>query len=316
MSSADSVDESVQRAGDASPSRVRVGFVGLGAMGVGMAANVIAAGYPLTVLGHRRREPVERLLALGAREVGSARELAAASDIVITCVTTSDAVEALVDGEEGLLAHPEASFLLIDCGTSRPESTVALGSKLAARGCAMLDVPLGKSAAAAESGTLNMMAGGSPADFERARALLETMSENLFHVGDLGVGHRLKLINNAYSLSVACLASQAVSVAKAGGVDVELLYKVMAAGPNRSDFFDWMFAAVLEDDESRLVFSLENGCKDIGYFDDMNRALGTDASLPAEARRLLDKVVADGHGSEPVPALMRLLSGSVNASDR
>lgn len=309
-------EDKTGRGSDSSAPSERIGFVGLGSMGVGMAANVVAAGYPLTVLGHRRREPVERLLALGATEVATPRELAAASDIVIACVTTSDAVEALVDGEEGLLSHPEADFLLIDCGTSRPESTVSLGEKLAARGCTMLDVPLGKSSAAAESGTLNMMAGGTAANFERARPVLETMSENLFHVGALGVGHRLKLINNAYSLSIACLAAQAVTVAKAGGVDVDLLYKVMAAGPNRSDFFDWMFAAELENDETRLAFSIENGCKDIGYFDDMSQSLGTHASLPAEARVLLEKVVADGHGGEMVPALMRLLAGSTDAVDR
>ena len=285
----------------------RVGFVGLGAMGVGMAANVRAAGYPLTVLGHRRREPVERLLALGAEEVGTPRELAGRSDVIVLCVTTSDAVEGIVDGPDGLLAAEDARFLLVDCGTSRPESTVALGETLRARGCAMLDVPLGRSAEAAEAGTLNMMAGGEAADFERARPLLETMSENLFHVGALGVGHRLKLINNAYSLSVACLAAQVVDVARAGGVDIERLHDVMAAGPNRSDFFEWMFAAALEGDESRLAFSLANGAKDVGYFDDMNTALGTAATLPAEARRLIAGVVADGHGDENVPALMRLL---------
>ena len=287
--------------------RERVGFVGLGAMGVGMAANVAKAGYPLTVLGHRRREPLERLAGLGAEEVGTARELAERSDIVILCVTTSEAVEGIVDGPDGLLAAPDARFLLIDCGTSRPESTVALGRRLAERGCAMLDVPLGRSAAAAESGTLNMMAGGAEADFERARPLLETMSENLFHVGALGVGHRLKLMNNAYSLGVACLAAQIVEVARAGDVDVERLHGVMAAGPNRSDFFEWMFAAALEGDESRLAFSLANGAKDVGYFDDMNASLGTHATLPAETRRLLEGVVADGHGEENVPALMRLL---------
>ena len=290
--------------GEANEPRERVGFVGLGAMGAGMAANVLRAGYPLTVLAHRRRESVERLCGLGAEEASSARELAERSDVVILCVTTSEAVERVVDG---LLEADDARFLLIDCGTSRPESTVALGERLAARGCAMLDVPLGKSAEAAEAGTLNMMAGGADDDVERARPLLEAMSENLFHVGALGVGHRLKLINNAYSLSVACLAAQAAAVARAGGVDLGVLHRVMAAGPNRSDFFEWMFAAALEGDESRLAFSLANAAKDVGYFDDMSGALDVRATLPAEARRLLERAVAEGHGHEHVPALMRLL---------
>jgi len=296
------------------PAETQVGFIGLGSMGVGMAANVAKAGYPLSVLGRRRREPVERLVGLGAREVSTPRELAERCDVIVLCVTTSDAVEAIVTGADGLLEAPDGKFMLIDCGTSRPESTIALGERLVERDCAMLDVPLGRSAEAAESGTLNMMAGGSTEDFERARPLLETMSENLFHVGALGVGHRLKLMNNAYSLSVACLAAQIVAVARAGDVDLERLHGVMAAGPNRSDFFDWMFAAALEGDETRLAFSLANGAKDVGYFDDMNVALGTHASLPAEARRLLDGVIADGHGADNVPALMRLLGGAHGSS--
>ena len=282
----------------------RVGFAGLGAMGVGMAANVARAGYPMSVLGHRRREPVERLVGLGASEVDSAAELAHASDVVVLCLTTSETVEALVDG---LLSGEHGELLVIDCGTSRPESTVALGERLAAAGCSLMDVPLGRSAAAAEAGTLNMMAGGSEADFARARPLLETMSENLFHLGPLGTGHRIKLLNNAYSMSVAALAAEIVAAARAGGVDVGLLRDVMAAGPNRSEFFDWMMAGAVEGDERRLDFALRNGLKDIGYFLDSAAAAGAEAGVAAAARDVLERAVAAGHGEAPVPALPRLL---------
>ena len=282
----------------------RVGFVGLGAMGVGMAANVARAGYPLTVLGHARREPVERLVGLGASEAGSAAELGETCDAVVLCATTSEVVESIV---EGLLSGNHRRLLVIDCGTSRPESTVALGARLAAAGCAMLDVPLGRSAAAAEAGTLNMMAGGDEADFRAARPLLETMSENLFHLGPLGTGHRIKLLNNAYSMSVAALIAELAATARAAGVDASLLRDVMAAGPNRSDFFDWMMAGVVDGDERRLDFALKNGAKDVGYFADMARAAGVDASVPEAALAVLRRVVEAGHGDEPVPALPRLL---------
>ena len=282
----------------------RVGFVGLGAMGVGMAANVVAAGYPVSVLGHRRREPVERLVGLGATEAASAAELAERSDAVILCVTTSEAVEAVVDG---LLSGDHGELLVIDCGTSRPESTVALGERLAAAGCALLDVPLGRSAAAAEAGTLNMMAGGADADFARARPLLETMSENLFHLGPLGTGHRVKLLNNACSLGVATLVAEIAAVARAAGVDPALLRDVLLAGPNASEFLEWMFAGIVDGDERRLDFSLANGAKDIGYFVDMAAAAGVEARLPEAVRDRLAGVVADGHGEAPVPALPRLL---------
>ena len=282
----------------------RVGFVGLGAMGVGMAANIRAAGYPLAVLGHTRREPVERLLGLGATEAASARELGEAVDVVVLCTTTSEVVEATVDG---LLSGQHGALLVIDCGTSNPESTVALGKRLADAGCALLDVPLGKSAAAAESGTLNMMAGGDPADFEAARPLLETMSENLFHLGPLGTGHRIKLLNNAYSMSVAALVAEIVAVARAADVDVGQLRDVMAAGPNRSGFFDWMMAGAVDGDERQLDFALKNGAKDVGYFAAMAEAAGVDARVPAAALTRLREAVEAGHGDEPVPALPRLV---------
>ncbi len=285
----------------------RVGFIGLGAMGVGMAANVAAAGYPLTIMGHTRREPVERLLALGATEVKTPAEMRAVCDVIVLCVTTSDAVEGIVTGDNGLLSAGDNPFLLIDCGTSRPDSTLALGAILAKSGCSMMDVPLGKSAAAAESGTLNMMAGGSEADFNRAKPLLDTMSENLFHVGALGIGHRIKLINNGFSMAVACLAAEAMATAKAGGVDLKWVRDVMVAGPNRSDFFEWMMASAVEGDETKLSFALKNGHKDMGYFNAMADEVGVDATIPRAAHARLATAVEAGHGEEYIPALMRLI---------
>lgn len=285
-----------------------VGFIGLGAMGVGMAANVRKAGYPVVVKGNSRREPVERLLSMGATEVQTPAELAAEADYIILCVTTSDVVEDIVYGDDGLLKGMKQPFTLIDCGTSKPESTLKIGADLAERGCNMLDVPLGRSAAAAESGTLNMMAGGSKEDFEKATPLLNTMSENLFHVGELGVGHKLKLINNGYSMSVACLIAESVVTAQKAGVDLQLLYDVMAAGPNRSDFFDWMFEGPLNNDESKLQFSLANGNKDIGYFNSMAKTAGASVTLPEKAQRLMQKIVDDGNGEDTIPALIRHLN--------
>ena len=286
-------------------NKERVGFIGLGAMGVGMAANVAKAGYPLTIMGNRRREPVERLVAMGATEASTPAELCAQSDVVILCVTTSDVVEETVMGENGLLAGMQQPFLLIDCGTSQPESTLKLGKLLQSKGCSMMDVPLGKSAEAAESGTLNMMAGGSEEDFNRAKPLLETMSENLFHVGALGVGHKLKLINNGYSMSVACLVAEAVNTAEKAGVDLKLLHQVMGAGPNRSDFFDWMMHGAITGDESKLAFSLANGFKDVGYYNSMVEAVGAKSNIPSQAFNMLETVVSDGNGDDTVPALSR-----------
>jgi len=286
-------------------NKERIGFIGLGAMGAGMAANILKHGYPLTVMGHKRREPVERLLALGATESKTAAELAANSDIVVVCVTTSDVVESLVFADDGLLAGAKQPLLVIDCGTSQPTSTLRIGQALADAGGGMLDVPLGRSSAAAEAGTLNMMAGGSEADFNRAKPLLETMSENLFHLGPLGSGHKIKLLNNSFSLSLAALTAEVVSTAKAADIDLNMLHDVMAAGPVRSDLFTWIMAGPLEGDESKMQFSLANGLKDVRYYRQLANDVGGLDSMAAAAEAVIAPAVSDGHGEDTVPALCR-----------
>jgi len=286
-------------------SKESVGFIGLGAMGVGMAANVIKNGYPLTVMANKSRAPIDRLVALGATEVKTPAEVAAASDVVILCVTTSNVVEQLVLGDDGLLAGAKKPFLLIDCGTSHPTSTKKIGAAMKAAGGGMLDVPLGRTPDAAETGTLNMMAGGSDDDFNRAKPLLETMSENLFHLGPLGTGHTIKLLNNSFSLSVAALTAEMVGTAKAAGIDVAQLHQVMSAGPVRSDVFDWIMASPLENDESKMQFSLANGLKDIQYYLDFAKDVKGFSKVATAAESLMAPVVAEGHGDDTIPALCR-----------
>ena len=286
-------------------SKESVGFIGLGAMGVGMAANIIKNGYPLTIMANKSREPIDRLVALGATEVKTPAEVAAVSDIVILCVTTSDVVEDLVFAENGLLAGAKKPFLLIDCGTSQPTSTKRIGAAMQEAGGGMLDVPLGRTPDAAESGTLNMMAGGSDEDFKRAKPLLETMSENLFHLGPLGTGHTIKLLNNSMTLSVAALTAEIVGTAKAAGIDIEKLHQVMSAGPVRSDVFDWVMASPLMGDESKMAFSLSNGLKDIQYYLQFANDVKGHNAIATAAESLMAPVVADGHGKETIPALCR-----------
>src|SRR5512147_2474232 len=122
--------------------RATIGFIGVGLMGHGMAKNIVTKGWPLVVMGHRNREPVEHLVSLGAREAKTAREVAAACDIVHLCVTGSTQVEALVRGPDGLLAGAKPGLIIIDCSTSNPVSTLALAAEAKAAGVAFADAPL------------------------------------------------------------------------------------------------------------------------------------------------------------------------------
>jgi 3-hydroxyisobutyrate dehydrogenase-like beta-hydroxyacid dehydrogenase len=148
-----------------------VGFIGVGLMGHGMAKNLVTKGHPLVVMGHRNREPVEHLKSIGAREVHTPRELAAQCDIVHLCVTGSPQVEAVIRGPDGIAAADRPGLIVIDCSTSNPVSTLALGDELRVRGMTLVDSPLSRTPKEAEEGTLDTMVGADPEVFARMPGL-------------------------------------------------------------------------------------------------------------------------------------------------
>ncbi len=152
----------------------RIGFIGVGLMGHGMAKNIVEKGFPLTVLAHRKREAVDDLMGRGAHEAASPRAVAEASDVVVLCVTGSPQVEAIVLGEDGLAAAGKP-LLIIDCSTSEPASTRRLAAELAPKGITFIDAPLSRTPKDAWEGTLDVMVGGEPAAVARARPILEDL---------------------------------------------------------------------------------------------------------------------------------------------
>ena len=217
-----------------------IGFIGLGLMGSAMAQRLLDRGHALTVLGNRSRAGVEAATARGATEVGTAQELAAASDIVMLCMGTSEHVEARMRGADGVLAGLRPGAVVIDFGTSLPESTRALAAETAEAGGAYLDAPLGRTPAHAEEGKLNIMGAGDRAAFDRVRSVLDDLGENVFHLGGPGAGHTIKLINNFFGMTVANAMAEAFATADRAGVDRRQLFEVMGAGPLRSGMMEFV----------------------------------------------------------------------------
>src|SRR3954454_15896949 len=162
----------------------RIGFVGVGLMGHGMAKNIVEKGYPLTVMGHRNRAPVEDLLGRGASEAKSAKDVAAASTIVFICVTGSPEVEAIVRGPNGLKDGLKPGSIVVDCSTADPNSTLALAAELAAIGVTMVDAPLSRTPKEAWEGTLDTMVGATPEIFPPLKPVLDTWAGRVIHIGD------------------------------------------------------------------------------------------------------------------------------------
>ena len=174
-------------------STPRIGFIGIGMMGHGMAKNLLAKGFSLTLKANRDRSRLSDLLAAGATEAKTNADAARAADIVIICVTGSPQVEEIVFGADGLLSVAREGLIVIDTSTAEPDSTTRIREALAAKGVKFIDAPLARTPKEAEEGRLNTMVGADEATFEQIRPVLAAFCENIFHVGPAGHGHVLKL---------------------------------------------------------------------------------------------------------------------------
>lgn len=281
-----------------------IGFIGLGLMGGAMVANLQDRGYTVTVLGNRDRTELDKAVARGASEASSARELAEASDIVMLCVGTSDQVEGRMRGDDGVIAGLSAGKTVIDFGTSLPASTKRLGEEVAAKGAAYLDAPIGRTPQQARDGLINLMCAGDKAAFDRVEPVLKDIGENVFHLGALGNGHTIKLLNNFFGQTVANALGEAFAVADIAGVDRKQLYEVMSAGPLGSPFMTFMSAYALEGDATKLAFAIKNAGKDVGYYDRMCRDLGAPSMMAAAPLEALKDAESQGMGEAMVPELI------------
>ncbi|MDA0230227.1 MAG: NAD(P)-binding domain-containing protein [Proteobacteria bacterium] len=204
----------------------RIGFIGLGAMGKGMASNLQNKGFQLSVFDVSPT-PVSVLVQLGATETASIAELTAASDIVVTMLPGSPEVEAVVLGEGGVLAHGREGMLLLDMSTVDPLTTDALAAKLDKSGMAMVDAPVGRLAQHANAGESLFMVGASDADLVRVRPLLEAMGTTIHHCGAVGSGMRTKLVNNYLAIVSCQMNAEVLTLSARFGLDLQTTLDVI-----------------------------------------------------------------------------------------
>jgi len=266
-----------------------------------MAECLLNNGFKLNVMG-RNKDAVAAATTLGAIEVHTPKELAEVSDIIMLCVTTSDVVESLIYGDDGILAGAKKGAVVIDYGTSIPESTRKIGADLAAKGVGMLDAPLGRTPAHAKDGLLNIMAAGDKETFEKMKPVLDVQGENVFYFGALGAGHVAKLINNFMGMTTVCAMSQAFAVAERAGLETQQLFDVMSAGPSNSPFMQFCKKYAV-DDVSDLGFSIANANKDIAYFVQMVDDMGTRAQIAEGTAANLQAALDSGMGDGNVPEI-------------
>ena len=283
-----------------------VGFIGLGIMGRPMAKNLMEAGYEL-VIHNRSPEKAEELAEEGkATAAGSPREVAEASDIVITMLPDSPDVEAVVAGEGGVLEGIRNGALLVDMSTISPVVTEELSEMVREKGASMLDAPVSGGDVGAIEGALSIMVGGSEEDFERARPLFDVMGKVATHVGPTGAGQVVKACNQIVVALTIEAVSEALVLGSRGGVAPEKLVEALSGG--------LAVSAVMEAKKEKFFshdfepgFRIELHHKDLGIALAAGREYGVALPVTAIVDQMLEASMAKGRGDRDHSALLTLL---------
>ena len=286
---------------------MNVGLIGVGLMGHGIARNVLLrGGYSLVFLDHPGNRPVDELTGLGASVRTTPAEVAAASEVVILCVTGSTQVEAIVAGENGLISNLKPGTVIVDCSTALPDSTLRMGGIVKAAGGEYIDAPMTRTARHAHEGKFNLLDGGDATVLEKDRPVLASFTESVDLVGPLGHGHRLKLLHNYVSIGFMTLLAEAAAQAADADIDPQVLVNVLAGGGGAGAALERLAPFIVDGDREGLPFFVSNAQKDIDYYRAMSEAAGAQRTIADGVSTAIANVIDGGHRQAYVPELVKL----------
>lgn len=241
---------------------MKIGFIGAGFMGYGIAHNLLKSGHLLRVIANRKRDNIKKLVGQGATEARNYHKLLMGAEAVVSCVGTAEQIEEVVARAE---QHLEKNVLWIDCTTSRPQTAVTLHRRLKKLEVDFMDAPVTRGPKEAEAGRLISFVGADPAVFEKARPLIACYSESVTHIGPAGSALQVKLLNNFVTMGQVALVVEAMQAADRAGIDRRKLASILSQGAANSGTLQKMVPPALEGDYGGHVFSLGNGAKDVRY---------------------------------------------------
>lgn len=285
----------------------KIGMIGVGLMGHGIAKNIVSKGWELHFLDQEGNQPTADLIALGAKPWRSAAEMAALCDVLVLCVTGSPQVEDVLVGTGATLAALQPGAIVVDCSTAIPSSTRALAAKVRERGCEFVDAAMTRTPKEAEEGRLNLLVGGEAAIIEGLRPLLDSFAENIFVAGGVGSGHQLKLIHNIVSLGTVTLIAEVAACAMQDGMDVTAMVDCLRKGGAGGAALERVAPYILEGNSDSLRFTVQNAYKDAGYYNEMAAELGAAQLMAKAVQDTLGGLVARGEGSAFMPEQVKLL---------
>jgi 2-hydroxy-3-oxopropionate reductase len=282
-----------------------IGFIGLGVMGAPMARNLLATGHDL-VVHSRSPGPVEALQRDGAQAAGGPSEVARRSDMVITMLPDSPAVQEVVLGEDGVLAGAREGALLIDMSTIHPTVALEVAQAAAERGAAAIDAPVSGGDVGAKEGTLSIMVGGRAEDVERARPLLEVLGKTIVHVGDAGAGQVVKACNQVVVAVTIAAVSEALVLGSKAGVEPDRILDVLGGGLAANKVMEVRRRNFLEHDFTP-GFRIDLHHKDLNIALESGDAYGVPLPVTAVVQQLMRALRASGHGGDDHSGLLQIV---------
>lgn len=284
---------------------MRIGFIGLGTMGAPMARRLLEAGHEVTVHNRTRgrEEPLERL---GARRATTPRECARDQELVITMVSDTPDVQAVVLGEEGAVEGMEKGSVLVDMSTISPGTTRLIAAALEDRGVAMLDAPVSGGSEGAERGTLSIMVGGDGAVLERLRGVLGVLGKTVTHVGPIGSGQVTKAVNQVIIAGTYAAIAEGLALGLAAGIDIEAAHTAVSGGAAGSWGLTHRGPNMIHN-HYPLGFRTRLHRKDLGIALEAARELGVSIPLAAYVEQLETSLIKRGFGDEDVSNIARVV---------
>jgi 3-hydroxyisobutyrate dehydrogenase len=283
----------------------RIGFAGLGTMGSAMSANLLKAGFPVTVW-NRTAGKAGAVVGAGAIEAGTPAELAKAADVVVICVSDTPDVEAVLFGDGGVASGIVPGSLIIDCSSISPSSTRAFAERFRGQDVGYVDAPVSGGSEGAKNATLTIFVGGEEADVERARPVLGALGKTITHFGPPGSGQAVKAVNQVMIAGVYLAVAEGLTLALKSGLDPDAVVAALGGGVAGS----WILAnrsSRMIANEYPLGFRTSLHLKDLGIALGMAREVGVSLPVAGLAAQLEAGLVARGFGDEDMSNLARAI---------
>jgi len=287
----------------------KVGFIGLGIMGSGMAANLLKAGYELTVY-NRTRAKAEPLVKMGANLALSPADVASKSDVVIAIVTDGPDVDQVLFGENGVAEGKHQGLTFVDMGTNSPEYAKSFSERLSRLGIEFLDAPVTGGDKGAREGTLTIMVGGKEEVFRQVEPIFKAMGKTVVYAGGVGSGQMLKLANQIVVGLDMLAVVEAITMAKKAGIDLDSLFKVLSSGAGNSFTVQYYMPKIIGGD-MEPGFRAAHIKKDLKYTIDVANSFNVPLPGASLLLQLYNAVVSEGFGEKGTQALIKFYDNSI-----